>query len=105
MYADGVEYYNAANSTSLHNAATPLWVGALKGGAGVIHHTDGWIDDVRVIKGTGLYPSVFTPPLASHTDGEFVRTINDKSDNENNDLTATYYASLYCQTRQRRHRD
>jgi hypothetical protein len=71
MYADGVEYYNAANSTSLHNAATPLWVGALRGGAGVIHHVDGWIDDVRVIKGTGLYTAAFDPPATAHPTDPF----------------------------------
>jgi hypothetical protein len=54
MYADGVEYF-----------------GALRGGAGVIHHVDGWIDDVRVIKGTGLYTADFDPPATAHPTDPF----------------------------------
>ena len=63
MYADGVEYYNTANTTNIHyTTGTQLDIGALHGGSGLTHWTDGWIDEVRITKGIGRYAAAFTPP-------------------------------------------
>lgn len=62
LYADGVEIGSFSLTITFFNAAKPLDIGVVRGGAGLANFFDGWMDQVRVIKGTALYENDFAPP-------------------------------------------
>jgi len=63
LYQDGVEVSSASDSTNL--TETQLNIGDTTGGSSGSMH--GFISNVRVLKGTGLYTSNFTPPTSPLT--------------------------------------
>ena len=65
IYIDGVAGSTTSNSGTYDDGSGPLEVGSfsqLSGGS-----WDGYISDVRVVKGTAVYTSNFTPPTAPLT--------------------------------------
>ena len=81
VYVDGKILINQVVTAAFHNAAADLEIGQFH---------NGWIDELRVIKGAALYAGPFTPPAAapdfnnvvllSHLDGaDGATTANDES--------------------------
>ena len=62
MFFNGVQVASATNSTSYGVAAT-TYIGF----NGTSHLINGYVTDARVIKGTAVYTSAFTPPTAPLT--------------------------------------
>ena len=58
LYVNGVERHSAANSTNYNNDR--IWIGANQYG----NNLSGNISDVRLVKGSAVYTSNFTPPTA-----------------------------------------
>jgi len=58
-FIDGVRVYSGANSTD-YQAAGPFGIAAIGTAAGNI--INGYISDLRVVKGTAVYTGNFTPP-------------------------------------------
>jgi hypothetical protein len=78
IFVNGVAYYNAANSTNYSSVTfggnTELWVGlgyyGPAGGLGGPRYFGGYMSNIRIINGTGIYSSTFTPsttPLTAIT--------------------------------------
>ena len=64
MFVDGVMYGSGTSiSVDIKNSTDPLWIGRV-----VTGYWNGFISNVRVINGTALYTSNFTPPTAPLTD-------------------------------------
>ena len=63
LYQDGVEVSSASDSANL--TETQLNIGDTTGGSSGSMH--GFISNVRILKGTGLYTSNFTPPTSPLT--------------------------------------
>jgi len=61
LYVNGVERHSAANSTNYNNDR--IWIGQNQYG----NNLAGNISDVRLVKGTAVYTSNFTPPTAPLT--------------------------------------
>ena len=61
LYVNGVERYSGANSTNYNNDR--IWIGQHQYGNNLV----GNISDVRLVKGTAVYTSNFTPPTAPLT--------------------------------------
>ena len=63
MFVDGVMYGSGTSiSVDIKNSTDPLWIGRV-----VTGYWNGFISNVRVINGTALYTSNFTPPSAPLT--------------------------------------
>ena len=63
LFQDGIEVGSGSDSTNL--TATQLNIGDSNGGSSGCMH--GYISNVRILKGTGLYTSNFTPPTSPLT--------------------------------------
>ena len=63
LYQDGIEVTSASDSANL--TETQLNIGDTTGGSSGSMH--GFISNVRILKGTGLYTSNFTPPTSPLT--------------------------------------
>ena len=63
LFQDGIEVGSGSDSTNL--TATQLCIGDTIGGSSGCMH--GYISNVRILKGTGLYTSNFTPPTSPLT--------------------------------------
>jgi hypothetical protein len=65
LFVDGVQLgTDETLAVTLATVSTSLAVGANNNGTWV-NFFDGWIDSVRIIKGTALYTNAFTPPTRS----------------------------------------
>jgi len=66
LYIDGTEITltetTAISTNSLDDVGSALGIGARPGGVGGGRYFNGWMDSVRVTKGTALWTSAFTPP-------------------------------------------
>jgi hypothetical protein len=62
MFINGVQVYSAANTYNYSNNSTARYIGPANGGT-----AGQYISDFRVINGTGLYTTAFTPPTAPLT--------------------------------------
>ena len=62
MFINGVQVYSATNTYNYNNNSTARSIGPNNGGT-----AGQYISDFRVINGTGLYTSAFTPPTAPLT--------------------------------------
>jgi hypothetical protein len=60
MYANGVQVYSAANSTNLINPSTSLAIMAILGFSPT-YDTTGYLSNLRIVKGVGVYTANFTP--------------------------------------------
>ena len=63
IFQDGVEVASATNSTAYGDSAAALLVGQ----NGVGNYFTGYVSNARVLKGTALYTSAFTPPTQQLT--------------------------------------
>lgn len=64
LFVDGSEVASESVGTSIvDSTGQNIRVGSGRSGDGQI---DGWMDEVRIIKGEGIYTSSFTPPTAPH---------------------------------------
>lgn len=67
LYIDGVSQGTWSSASTMLNAASrPLIAGNGTNPASAAFN--GWLDDIRVTKGTAQYTSNFTPPTAAHPD-------------------------------------
>ena len=64
MFIDGEQTASATNSTDFSTAPTTSYIGARYSNQ---HPFDGFMSNIRIIKGTALYTSRFTPPTAPLT--------------------------------------
>ena len=60
LYRDGTSSGTATNSTNFNNA-TNLAIGSAGAGSGTPYPINGYISDLRVVKGTAVYTSNFVP--------------------------------------------
>ena len=56
----------SATDTANYNGTSPLWIGAQRSG-GPIDFMNGYISNVRIVVGTAVYTSTFTPPTSPLT--------------------------------------
>ena len=63
-FINGVRTTLVTTSSSMATGTDPLLVGVVKG---VLYPTNGYISDVRFVKGTAVYVSAFTPPTTPLT--------------------------------------
>jgi hypothetical protein len=95
MFANGVQVYSAANSISYNNVnANTLKIGGnWVIGGGVVTWVNGFISNVRIVKGTSLYNSNFTPSVTNLTavTGTSLLTLQNASivDNSTNAFSIT----------------
>ena len=61
LWLNGTSVYNTTNSLTVNNDGTAWNIGRNPDGGGVQYFT-GYITDLRMVKGTALYTSAFTPP-------------------------------------------
>ena len=64
MYVDGVSEGTWSDSTN-YNELDKLWIG--RHGYSANHNFTGWISNFRIVNGTAVYTSNFTPPTAPLT--------------------------------------
>jgi len=83
IFVDGVAYYNAANTFNFtqvtYGGNTELWTGlgyyGPAGGLGGPRYFGGYMSNIRIINGTGIYSSNFTPsttPLTAITNTQLL---------------------------------
>jgi hypothetical protein len=60
MYVNGVQRYSAANSATIANPSTVLALMTSSSGVSATT-TTGFVSNVRIVKGVGVYTSAFTP--------------------------------------------
>lgn len=65
IYVDGVSKGTASTASSLPDLAAALHIGQWPGGGGYLN---GWMDDIRITKGTARYTANFTPPTEAFPD-------------------------------------
>jgi hypothetical protein len=67
LFWDGAQVGSDWNCTgaTIWNAGTGLIIGAGSGGVNEFRNA---IDDLVIVKGSGLYSASFTPPVAAYTD-------------------------------------
>ena len=76
IYLNGTRIYNATNSASINSGGGALRIGASSHSAGQFH--DGYITDMRVVKGTAVYDptqttiTIPTAPLTAITNTTFL---------------------------------
>ena len=63
-YQNGVEKYSATKTQTIGNSSSDLRIGWYDGSS---HYFDGLISDFRIVKGTAVYTSAFTPPTSKLT--------------------------------------
>lgn len=66
LFVDGVQQGSTFNGDTVnHNGMTPRFGSNFLGGTGI----SGNIDEIRILKGTGLYTANFTPPTQAFPEG------------------------------------
>lgn len=60
MYVNGVQVYSAANSSNIQNPSTVLGLMAIPAESPT-YDTTGYLSNLRIVKGVGVYTSAFTP--------------------------------------------
>jgi hypothetical protein len=66
LYLDGVSQGSVAYSGT-HQTFAKVQIGSLKYNGSIIQDWTGYIADVRIVKGTAVYTTAFTPPTAQLT--------------------------------------
>jgi hypothetical protein len=91
LYQNGVLVQSATKTATIASSTNPLVIGS--GGQGTTYLLNGYLSDLRIIKGTALYTSNFTPPTAPLT--AVTNTVllscqsNRFKDNSSNNFTIT----------------
>jgi len=95
VYKDGVATGTAnIGSNSLNTGGTsPFYVGAYPGAAS--SNINGYLSDVRVVKGTAVYTSAFTPPTAPLTAVTNTKLLLNMADGQAIDSAAQNNLTLY----------
>lgn len=71
-FVDGAQIGTTqSNSFNFSGSSNVVWVGAHKDGVIVEHSFKGYIDELRVLKGAGIYTANFTAPVAAFTIGAY----------------------------------
>ena len=84
-YINGVSIGSTSDSTNI-TYTSQLWIGRINstaGGGTITQEVQGYLSDIRIIKGTPLYTSNFTPPtspLGTSVSGTSILTCNDAPD-------------------------
>jgi hypothetical protein len=60
MYVNGTQVYSASNSLNIHNPSTVLAVMSVPSSSPTFD-TTGYVSNLRIVKGVGVYTSAFTP--------------------------------------------
>jgi hypothetical protein len=98
IFQDGVEVASATNSTAYGDSAAALLVG--QNGTG--NYFTGYVSNARVLKGTALYTSAFTPPAQQLTAITNTSVLTCQSnrliDNSTNNLAITKYGDTKVTT-------
>lgn len=72
LYFDGDEIERVANSEDFHNSTAALTSGERADAAAGAFN--GKVDDIRITKGVGRYPSSFIPPTRPHSSEQLINT-------------------------------
>ena len=67
LYLNGVSVGSSAISGSMKSVTNPVGIGTRGGSAGSLTFGGGYISGARVVNGTAVYTSAFTPPTAPPT--------------------------------------
>tara|TARA_R110002126_G_scaffold123455_2_gene265425 strand:- start:503 stop:4555 length:4053 start_codon:yes stop_codon:yes gene_type:complete len=109
IFVNGTAYYNAANTTNFsvvtYGGNTELWCGlgyyGPAGGLGGPRYFGGYMSNIRIINGTGIYSSNFTPPSAPLTAITNTQLLTAQSnrfvDNSTNAQAITSFGSVNVQ--------
>ena len=62
LFSNGIKIAEATNSGTINNGSYPVWIGRLTDAFSADNSYTGYISDARIIKGTALYTTEFTPP-------------------------------------------
>jgi hypothetical protein len=65
MYRNGVSVGTTSYSGNVGNSSSTVYVGGSTGGGG--YYVNGYLSNFRVVKGTAVYTSTFTPPTSPLT--------------------------------------
>ncbi len=100
-YLNGVGTSIATTSASLWDNSNSLLIGAVFASGGIIETWNGYISNVRLVKGTAVYTSNFTPPTAPLTSisGTSLLTCqsNRFKDNSTNNFTISSFGNTSVQ--------
>jgi hypothetical protein len=77
LFVDGVEGFSYSVTEDIAVTQT-LYIGGVPGA----YYQPGYIDEVRISKGTAHYTAGFTPPVAAHTGAESEAYVLDQNGNE-----------------------
>lgn len=72
LFLDGTLLASATDSGTVHDAANPVFIGAMPSAGSSCFN--GWIDDLRVTKGVARYTAAFTPPSSEFPDSGYSLT-------------------------------
>ena len=67
LFLNGTQIQSGTNSTNIDNTTSPFVVGASSSYSNYEYRLNGNISDARVVKGTAVYTSNFTPPTSPLT--------------------------------------
>jgi hypothetical protein len=85
LFVDGILVGTQSGSQTLHNSTGTLAIGARNDGT---QDLNGFISNVRIVKGTALYTSNFTPPTRELTDVTNTKLLCCQSNSEGPQKTA-----------------
>lgn len=68
LLADGAELGNTSDSTGTNNSSSVLRIGAIFTGGVNTQFVNGWIDDMRITNGQGLYGATYVVPTGPFPD-------------------------------------
>jgi hypothetical protein len=72
IYIDGVEGASGTQATAIEDLTWPMHIGRRAVDGGANYYYQGYMDEVRITKGTALWTSVFTPPTRRNLNGPVV---------------------------------
>jgi len=100
FYINGVSIGSTSDSTNL-TYTSQLWIGRINstaGGGTITQEVQGYLSDIRIVKGTAVYTAEFTPPterLTAITNTELlVCHLPYLADGSSNDHTATFAGNV-----------
>lgn len=67
LFVNGTQIGSTGTFTTIFNGTDPLWVGTFCAYTGIAHNYGGTVSNIRILKGTALYTTNFTPPTAPLT--------------------------------------
>jgi hypothetical protein len=70
IFLDGTQVVTTNDSGPIGDMTGPLWIGAFGNNTVFL---DGYMDELRIIKGTAVWTSNFTPPISAYCDVDCVR--------------------------------